>query len=225
VADPNDTFEQGRQGGAYNPGPNPTLADQYAYKDGQSQRDEENRRTADEDRNRRAEQDRQAEARQETQARSTSTSRSTTYSRTTPPGEPGPRRKRYASDDALKNPDEFVDLAIGLALVAGGIGWAVSALVLHRPDVLMDVVYAVVGACLVMAVGTLAALRSKGVYDAIAGAIVYGLLAVGAVYAVAFVLAKPEWSELLAPVGAIGALLGVLQGERQAIAEIAGDPG
>jgi predicted membrane channel-forming protein YqfA (hemolysin III family) len=130
-------------------------------------------------------------------------------------------RRRYRSDDALKNPESFNDLVGGLVVIAGGIGWAVSAFVLHRPDVVMDVVYVVIGMCVLIAVMTLANLRSTGFSDALAGAIVYGLLAAGAVYLAQLVLTKPEWFDLLVPAGALGALFGTLVGEHDAIAEIA----
>ena len=75
--------------------------------------------------------------------------------------------------------------------------------------------------CVLIAVVTLANLRSTGFTDALAGAILYGLLAAGAVYLAQLVLTKPEWLDLLVPAAALGVLFGTLVGEHDAIAEIA----
>jgi len=222
MTDPTDTFEQGRRGDAYNPAGNGSLEDQYAYQDGQAQRAEQERRVADDARATAEQQQRWREEgdRQTQPSYDTSPGRTAGQSSTTPyPTEE--TRKRYRSDDALKNPESFNDLVGGLVVIAGGIGWAVSAFVLHRPDVLIDVVYVAVGMCVLIAVVTLANLRSAGFTDALAGAILYGLLAAGAVYLAQLVLTKPEWLNLLVPAAALGALFGTLVGEHDAIAEIA----
>jgi hypothetical protein len=226
MTDPTDTYEQGRQGDAYNPGGNGSLQDQYDYQQGQQDRTDQERRTADEARSTAEQQQRWRDERDEqnssvqpsydTSPRRVDSDSSTTMS---PPATS--TRRRYRSDDALKNPESFNDLVGGLVVITGGIGWAVSAFVLHRPEVLKDVIYAVVGMCVLIAVVTLANLRSDGISNAFGGAVVFGLLAAGAVYLAGYVFTKPEWFDLLIPAAALGALLGTLVGEHDAIVEIA----
>jgi VIT1/CCC1 family predicted Fe2+/Mn2+ transporter len=225
MTDPTDTYEQGRQGDSYNPAGNGSLEDQYNYQDGQAERAEQERRAVDDARSTAEQQQRWRDERDATDRQSqpsynTSSSRAARQSSTTMPSPTTSTRRRYRSDDALKNPESFNDLVGGLVVIAGGIGWAVSAFVLHRPDILIDVLYVVVGMCVLIAVVTLANLRSTGFSDALAGAIIYGLLAAGGVYLAQLVFTKPEWLNLLAPAVALGALFGTLVGEHDAIAAI-----